>query len=421
MQMGMAHESVESLLLALTNFPAADIAKCPPNLIEKAKHLLQDATVPSPASSPRTQDEEGLVHVTVPSSASPPRTQDEEGLVHVTTPSSAPPPGTRDEAALESISVPEDVPISNGHTSDPVDAGTAVVETKANKVFQALLKAIKRTEDLLKQDVKEVICGDLSPAAYDPCVQDLEACIGAKPSDPQKLRHIIVLPEWLKAYEDFESHSHGRGTLSTFSAQRGLKYETVRNGIFRARRLRYITKCFGRPGLEAPLGLIVSKWRSHTEEVLLVVARLCQEDSSVTEAMPALLKFYEECHAEYTVLLYERLTAVQHAVKFTFLKWTRGFVEVAEVEEPPIDEGQYGCVSVHENPRLSTEGVGCQLSTTVARRKNQHGVKRSFDAFEETYASSEDNLSVSQYSDDVSLHTTRPSSVCTGSTAGMDA
>jgi hypothetical protein len=154
MQMGMVeYESVESLLLALINFPAADIAKCPPNLIEKARHLLQSVAVPSPSSPPRPQDEEGLIHVTVPSSAPPPRIQDEEGLIHVTVPSSvsplrtqdeeslmhvtipssASPPRTQDEEDLVSITVSEDVPISNGYTSDPEDANTAAVETKAKK------------------------------------------------------------------------------------------------------------------------------------------------------------------------------------------------------------------------------------------------------------------------------------------------
>jgi hypothetical protein len=77
------------------------------------------------------------------------------------------------------------------------------------------------------------------------------------------------------------------------------------------------------------------------------------------------------------------------------------------------------------NARLSTEG------------KNQHGIKRSFREYEErassqimsqiggvmaeTYASSESSLSVTQYSDDIPLYVTRPSSVCTGSTAGIDA
>ena len=61
----------------------------------------------------------------------------------------------------------------------------------------------KETKGLLKQSVKDVIRGDLSPAAYDPRVQDLEAGIGNRPSNAQKLRHIIVLPKWLKAYEDF--------------------------------------------------------------------------------------------------------------------------------------------------------------------------------------------------------------------------
>ena len=88
--------------------------------------------------------------------------------------------------------------------------------------------------------------------------------------------------------------------------------------MFRARRVRYIIRCSGKPGLEVPLGLIMSKWRRFTEEVLSVFVRLCWEDSSVTEAMAALLKFYEECNTEYTVLLYKRHAAVRHAVKFGF-------------------------------------------------------------------------------------------------------
>src|SRR4051794_14366293 len=114
MQMGVVveYESVESLLLALINFPAADIAKCPPNLIEKARHLLQSVAVSSPASP---QDEEDFI----PSSAPPPRTQDEEGIIHVTVPSSASPPRTQDEDLA--ITVSEDVRISNGYTSDPED------------------------------------------------------------------------------------------------------------------------------------------------------------------------------------------------------------------------------------------------------------------------------------------------------------
>lgn len=430
MQMGVVeYESVESLLLALINFPAADIAKCPPNLIEKARHLLQSVAVSSPASPqdeedfihvtapsspppPRTQDEEGIIHVTVPSSASPPRTQDEESLIHVNVPSSTSPPRTQDEDLA--ITVSEDVPISNGYTCDPGDANTAAVETKAKELFEALLEAIKETKDLLKQDVKDVIRGDLSPAAYDPRVQDLEAGIGTKPSNAQKLRHIIVLPKWLKAYEDSSLPPVSRGALATFSTEKGLKYSTAREGMFRARRLRYIIRHSGKPGLEVPLGLIMSKWRRLTEEVILVFVRLCGDDSSVTEAMPALLKFYEECDAEYNVLLYQRLAAVRNAVKFGFgasgtsqmhCKWTGGFAEDTEGEEPPIGEGQCECVSGHWNARLSTDGVGCELSTTVAWRNNQHGIKRSF----------------TQFSDDVSLYVTRPSSVCTGSTAGIDA
>lgn len=53
-------ESVESHLLALTKFSVADFAKCSLNLIEEVRLLLQSVTVPSSASPPRPQDEEGL-------------------------------------------------------------------------------------------------------------------------------------------------------------------------------------------------------------------------------------------------------------------------------------------------------------------------------------------------------------------------
>jgi hypothetical protein len=380
--MQVEYESVKSLLLALTKFPVADIAKCPLNLIEKAGHLIERArrqSVPTP-SPLRPQDEEGLTPGAVTSS--PPRPRGEEELTPATVPSS--PPRPRDEEGL---------------ASGPVGTDTAAVETNAKKVVKALLEAIKETNGLLKQGVKDVIRGDLSPAAYHPCVQDLEACTRNQSSNAQKLRHIIVLPRWLKAYEDFCPHFSGRRKLVAFSQQSGLKYETAREGLFRAKRLRHIAKCYGNTGLEAPLGLIMWKWRMVAKEVLPVVARLCREDSSITEARPALLEFYEECDAEYTVLLRERLTAVRQAVK----QWTGGFVEDAEVEEPPR----------HKNARLLTEGIGCE---------NQHGIKRPFQVFmEETCASSEDSLSVGQYSDDVPPHATRPSSVCTGSTAGMEA
>jgi hypothetical protein len=412
MQMGtVENESVESLLLALTKFPAADIAKCPLDLIEKASHLIeraryQSVPAPSPASPPRPQDEEGLIPVTVPSS--PPRPQDEEDLTPVTVPSS--PPRPRDEEGLVSTTVSEHVPLSNGHTSDPVGANTAAVETNANEVFQALLEAIEETKGLLRQDVKDVIRGDLSPAAYDPCVQDLEACTKNRPSNAQKLRHIIVLPKWLKAYEDFCSHYPGRGELKRFSIEKGLDHGTAREGMFRAKRLRDIISCYGKPGLEAPLGLIVSQLRRLTKEVRPVVARLCQRDSSVAEAIPALSKFYEECDAEYTILFNERLAAFRHVLlpwgtHQTHPKQASGFVEDTEVEEPPINEGQHGFISGYQNTRLSTEGVDC---TTVAQYENPYGIKRSFGMFQE-------------HSDDVSLHATRPSSVCTGSATGMDA
>jgi hypothetical protein len=401
----MEYENVELLLLALTKFPTADIAKCPPNLIERARHLLQSVTVLSPASPPRLPDEEGFVSITVPFATSPPRPQDKEGLIPVTVPSSASPSRPQDEEGLVSITVP----LSNGHTSDPVDASTTAIETKARETFEALLKAVEETKDLLKRDVKDLVRDDLSPAAYDPRVQDLEAGIGSRPSNAQKLRHIIILPKWLIDYDNFSQHSPSRGTLLKFATERGLKYGAAKEGIARARRLRDITSRYGKRGLEAPLGLIVTKWRRLTDEVRPVVARLCREDSTITKAMPALSKFCEECDAEYTVLLSERLAAVR---PLACPKWTGGSVEEL------VDECQYGCVSGHENARLSIEGVGCEV---FARHENQQGVKRSFQVFEaETYASSEDSLSVSQYSDDVPLHATGPSSVCTGSTAGMD-
>ena len=176
-----------------------------------------------------------------------------------------------------------------------------------------------------------------------------------------------------------------------------MKYSTAKEGMVRARRLQEIASSYGGPGLEAPLGLIVSKWRRLTEKVRLEVARLCQGDSSVTNAIPALSEFYDECDAEYTVLLNERLAAARHPDKFVLLAWgtysngirSQGFVEDTEVEdeveEPPIDEGQYGFASGHEDARLSTGGVGCELSisTTVAQRENPHGIKRSFQVFEE--------------------------------------
>lgn len=166
MQMGMVeYRSVEGLLLALTNFPAADIAKCPPYLIEKARHLLQSVAVPSPASPIGPQDEGDLIHVTVPFSAPPPRIQDEESLIRVTVPSSASPLRTQDEESLIHVTVPSSA--SPPRTQDEED----LVETKAKNVLEALLEAIEETKDLLKQDVKDVIRGDLSPAAYDPRVQ----------------------------------------------------------------------------------------------------------------------------------------------------------------------------------------------------------------------------------------------------------
>jgi hypothetical protein len=124
-------------------------------------------------------------------------------------------------------------------------------------------------------------------------VQDLEAGIGIKPSNAQKLRHIIVLPEWLKHMKISYPPPASRGALATFSTERGLTYSTAREGMFRARRVRYIIRCSGKPGLEVLLGLIMSKWRRFTE-------------------------FYEECNTEYTVLLYKRHAAVRHAVKFGF-------------------------------------------------------------------------------------------------------
>jgi hypothetical protein len=453
------YESVESLLLALTNFSAADIAKCSPDLIEKARRLLQSVPVRSPASPPRPQGEEGLVPVTVPSSAPPPRPQGEEDPAPITVPSSASPPKPQgdegpvpttvpssasppkpqgdegpvpttvpssasppkpqgDEGPVPttvpssaspprlqgvSVTASEPVPLSKEHAIGPVDANTAIVETKAKEVFEALLKAIKETKDLLKQDVKRFIRGGLSPAAHDPHVQDLEACIGNRPSNARKLRHIIVLPKWLKEYEDFDSRSRGRGPLATFSAERGLAPETAKEALSRARQLRAITKHYGKSGLEAPLGLIVSKWKRLTKEVRLAVARLCRGDRSVSEALPALSKFYEECDAEYTLLLDERLAAICYPGKFLLLaletypdrirsqmhpEQAGGFVEDAEVEEPPID-GEYGFAPGHEDGRLSTKGVSCELSTT-----DQHGTKRSFEAFEgrapETHASSQD-------------------------------
>jgi hypothetical protein len=284
-----------------------------------------------------------------------------------------------------------------------VDADTAAVETNAKEVFEALLEAIEETKGLLKQGVKDVIRSDLSPAAHDPHVQDFETCMANRPTNAQKLRHLIVLPKWLKAYEDFCSGSPGRGARMRFSMERGLNDETTKEGIFRGRRLRDIINCYGKPGLEAPLGLIMWQWRRFTKEVRPVVARLCHGNSSVTEAMPAMSKFYAECEAEYTTLLNERLATIR---KFVLLPWGTQQthpkqVEDTEVEEPPINEGQHEPVSEHENTRLRKEGVDCEFSTTV----NRHGIKRPFGVFQEP-------------SDDVPLHATRPSS---GSATGMDA
>jgi hypothetical protein len=114
------------------------------------------------------------------------------------------------------------------------------------------------------------------------------------------------------------------------------------------------------------LAFAVTKWRRLSHESLEGVARLCQENSSFTESVSALSKFYEECEAEYAVLLDERIQPIK-SIRLTWgtrpdgircqmhLKQAGGFVEETEVEEN---------------------------STPVARRENQHGVKRSFQAFE---------------------------------------
>src|SRR2546423_9034 len=99
------YESVESLLLALTKFSTADIAKCPPILIWKARQLLEGVTVPSLAPLPRPQDEGDLTPATVPSPASP-RPQDEGDLTPATVPSPAPPPRQQDEGDLTPVAVP---------------------------------------------------------------------------------------------------------------------------------------------------------------------------------------------------------------------------------------------------------------------------------------------------------------------------
>ena len=252
----VTHQSAESLLRSLSGLSETDLAACSPDLIEKARRLLQSATFQSAASQHRPQD------------------------------------------------------VSNEADANPVAQQPAKI-SKSEKLYAALLRTQKTATALLDIGARNAIRSQLS-SAYDPRVQDLQAGLCSQRSKSQRLRHVLCLPLWLQEYEAFKNRFPGpHGSIRKFAATRGLTDREAREGVLRGNKIRHIITCFRKPALSVPLAFIVGEWRRLANEDLEEAARLCHSDKSFAEFVEGLSKFFEKCRDEYAVFLTKRLTATR--------------------------------------------------------------------------------------------------------------
>jgi hypothetical protein len=200
----VTHQRAESLLRSLSDLSETDLAACSPDLIKKARHLLQSVTFQSAASQHRPQD------------------------------------------------------VSNEADVNPV-AQQPVEISKSEKLYAALLKTQKKATALLDISARDTIRSQLS-SAYDPRVQDLQAGLRSKRSKSQRLRHILCLPLWLQEYEAFEKRFPGpHSSVRKFTSARGLTYNEAREGVLRGKKIRHIITYFRKPALLVLLAFIVSE------------------------------------------------------------------------------------------------------------------------------------------------------------------
>jgi hypothetical protein len=337
----LKNQRAESILRSFSDLSAADVATCPPDLIEKGRRLWQEVEelILVSESEPTTGHLSGQSGANLGAGEPPESNEPTTGHLNdqggTNLGAVEPPEGNEPTighlsnqrgANLGAVEPPESNEPTTGHLSDQGGTNLGAEEPPESKESNSLRTALSevkgKAESLMKKGIKDAVRSDLSEASHDPRVRDLTAAITTTPTNSQKFRHILVLPLWLEEYNSFKIRFPGRqGSIKSFSKNRGVTYTYCKEAIQRAKRLKYITNCYTEPGLSVLLAFTVDKWRRQSSKILEECARRCHEDATFPKFVQGLSEFLRGSKIEYTVLLNEGLAVIKCPISWTRFGW----------------------------------------------------------------------------------------------------